>query len=143
MLRDVQLDFKNDIYRAWNDGAQNVMGVAPTGFGKTVVMASVVQDYDAPTCAIAHRQELVSQICIALNRADIPHAIIAPKQVIREIIAAEMDDHPRGVSYYNPRAHVRVAGVDSLKLDPSDRWFGQVQLVLQDEGHHVLRENKW
>jgi DNA repair protein RadD len=141
MLRDVQLEFKNNIYGAWNEGAQYVMGVAPTGFGKTVVMGSVVQDFDAPTCAIAHRQELVSQISLAFNREEVPHGIIAPKSVIREIIAAQMESHGR--SYYNPRAHVRVAGVDSLKLDPTDRWFSQVQLVLQDEGHHVLRENKW
>lgn len=118
------------------------MGVAPTGFGKTVVMGSVVQDFDAPTCAIAHRQELVSQIALAMNREEVPHGIIAPKQVIREIIAAQMEAHGR--SFYNPRAHVRVAGVDTLlNYDKTDRWLSQVQLVLQDEGHHVLRENKW
>lgn len=142
MLRDVQHEFKSGIYTAWNEGAANVMGVAPTGFGKTVVMGSVVQDFDAPTCAIAHRQELVAQISLALNREEIPHGLIAPEGVRREIIAAQMEAHGR--SYYNPKAHTRVAGVDTLRnYDTTDRWLSQVQLVIQDEGHHVLRENKW
>lgn len=142
MLRDFQVDLKNGVYTAWNEGAQNVMIVSPTGSGKTVVMGSIAQDFDAPTCSIAHRQELVGQIAMALNREEVPHGIIAPKAVVKGIIAAQMDEHGR--SYYNPSAHVRVAGVDSLReYDKTDRWLKQVQLVMQDEGHHVLRKNKW
>lgn len=142
MLRDFQTKFKSDIYTEWANGARNVMGVSPTGSGKTVVMGSVVQDFNAPTCAIAHRQELVSQISLALNRAEIPHGIIAPKQVVREIIAAEMEDYGR--SFWNPAAQVRAAGVDTLaNIDKTDPWLSRVQLVIQDEGHHVLAANKW
>lgn len=140
-LRDTQVDLKDGIYSAWNQDARNVMAVAPTGFGKTVVMASVIQDFNAPTCAIAHRQELVAQISLALNREEVPHGIIAPQTVVREIIAAQMETYGR--SFYNPRAAVRVAGIDTLRNYKGDRWTEQVGLVVQDEGHHVLRENKW
>jgi DNA repair protein RadD len=141
-LFDFQQDLKDGVFTAWDEGAQNVMAVAPTGSGKTVVMSSTAQDVDAPTCAIAHRQELVSQIALAFNRDEIPHGIIAPPPVVREIIAAEMELHGR--SFYNKAAPVRAAGVDSLRTyDKTDRWLSQVELVIQDEAHHVLRENKW
>jgi DNA repair protein RadD len=141
LLREPQVQFKSNIYQAWNEGAQNVMGVAPTGFGKTVVMGSIAQDFDAPTGAIAHRQELVSQIAMAFNREEVPHAVIAPKGVIKEIIQAEMELHGR--SFYKPSAVVRVAGVDSLRSYDDRRWFEQVRLLLVDEGHHVQKTNKW
>lgn len=141
MLRAPQVDFKGNIYQAWNEGAVNVLGVAPTGFGKTVVMGSVARDFDAPTCAIAHRQELVSQIAMAFNREEIPHGVQAPDGVRKEIIKAEMELHGR--SFYNPNAAVRVASVDSLRGCKDTRWMEQVKLLLVDEGHHVQRANKW
>lgn len=142
MLRDFQQEMKAGAYQAWNEGAQNVMVVGPTGCGKTVIMGNILTELDWPACAIAHRQELVGQIALALNREQVPHGVIAPKKVIREIIATEMDLH--GHSYYNPRSHIRVAGVDTLvKRDTTDRWYQQVKLAVIDEGHHVLKTNKW
>lgn len=142
MLHDFQVKLDADIDAAYAQGAQNVMPVSPTGSGKTVVIGHRLKKLNAPACAIAHRQELVGQIALALNREEVPHGIIAPKDTMREIIALEMETHGR--SYYNPRAAVRVAGIDTLvNYDKTDRWLSQVQLVVQDEGHHVLRENKW
>lgn len=141
MLRAPQVDFKGNIYTGWNEGAVNVLGVAPTGFGKTVVMGSIAQDFDAPTAALAHRQELVGQIAMAFNREEIPHAVRAPKGVIKEIIQAEMELHGR--SFYNPNAAVRVASVDSLRGYTDTRWMEQVKLLLVDEAHHVQKLNKW
>lgn len=142
MLRDFQQEIKNGALQAWNEGAINVMPVAPTGSGKTVILGDIIQTLDVPTCAIAHRQELVTQLALALNRERVTHGIIAPKATIQQIIAVEMETH--GFSSYNARAMTRVAGIDTLiKRDASDRWFQQVLFAVIDEGHHVLRANKW
>lgn len=143
MLRDFQVDLENQIFEAWQQpNVFNVTAVAPTGAGKTVLVSDVTMKVGQPTCAIAHRQELVSQMALAFNRDEVPHGLIAPKEVVRQIIALEHDMYGR--SYYRHNADVRVAGVDTLpNHDVRDRWLSQVGLVIQDEGHHVLRDNKW
>jgi DNA repair protein RadD len=143
MLRDFQSDLENQIFEAWQQpNVFNIMPVAPTGAGKTVLVSSVIQRYGVPTCGIAHRQELVSQFALALNRDRVPHGVIAPKEVISSIIQLEHETH--GYSAYSYRADTRVAGIDTLvNHDKSDRWLSHVGLVVIDEGHHVLRENKW
>lgn len=142
MLRDFQQELEDGIFQAWDEGAINVMGVAPTGGGKTVIAASTIVKKDVPTVAIAHRQELLGQLALALNRENVPHGIIAPKPKIQQIIAMEVETH--GYSRYNPRANTRVASVDTLiRRDAADRWFQQVGLAFIDEGHHVLKSNKW
>lgn len=143
MLRDFQKKIVDDVYRAWSEGAANVMMVSPTGSGKTVMLGHIIQVYNVPTCVIAHRQEILSQLCLALNREQVPHSVIAPNTVVRQIIAAEMALHGR--SHYSPHAQVKVAGVNTLiRRDRTvDPWFDRVQLVVIDEGHHVLRENIW
>lgn len=142
MLRDFQADMSIQVDSAWGEGAQNVMMNMPTGGGKTVTFTHKVAEYDGPSCVMAHRQELVSQAALALNRERIPHAIMAQKKVIQEIIAAEHEDH--GYSVYNSRAAARAVGVDTIiRNDGKDRWFSQVGLVVPDEAHHVLKANKW
>lgn len=142
MLRDFQGKLKNDIYQAWHAGARNVMGVMATGGGKTVVFSDIVREFDQPSALISHRQELVGQAALAVNREEVPHGIIAPTPIQKLIVQLEMEMHGR--SFYDPRAPVRVAGVDTLlNHDTKDRWLAQVGLIVQDEGHHVLDDNKW
>lgn len=143
MLRDFQVSLKDDIYRAWAEpNVINVMAVSPTGSGKTVVLGTIMKEFAQPAVSIAHRQELIYQLSLALNREQVPHGIIAPKQIQRQIIAAHHETH--GYSTYRYNGDVRVASVDTLvNHDKLDRWLGDVRLVVPDEGHHVLRENKW
>lgn len=142
MLRDFQAALKVDIYAAWAAGARDVMGVMATGGGKTVLFCDIVKEQGVPTLLNAHRQELVGQAALQLNREGLPHGIIAPQAIQRQIITLEQEMHGR--SFYSARADVRVAGVDTLiGADTSDPWFKRVQLIVQDEGHHTLKENKW
>lgn len=142
MLRDFQLAAKADAYEAWYKGAIVLMPVMPTGSGKTVLFCDIAREFNSPVVAIAHRQELVSQAAMAFNRERVPHSIIAPKKTIQQIIGLEHEWF--GYSCYNSRAPVRVAGVDTLRNhDTKDRWLSQVTMGIIDEGHHVLRANKW
>lgn len=143
MLRDYQIDLKNRIYRAWEDPrVRNVITTMATGGGKTVVECSILQDFNAPAVVMAHRSELVSQIALALNRENVPHGVIAPKPIIRQIVALEIDTH--GKSHYLARAPIRVASAHTLAArKEKDRWYSQVVLAVVDEGHHVLNDGIW
>lgn len=140
MLRDYQHKWVQGIYEAWEQlGIRNVVGVMPTGGGKSSCISYIVKDLGVPAAVIAHRNELVSQLSLTLTRDSVPHGIIAPEGVIREIVKSQMETYGR--SMYSARAPVRVAGVNTLAGRTPDRWFEQVQLVVMDEGHHTLREN--
>jgi DNA repair protein RadD len=142
-LRGFQRDLRAACDAEWEAGAINVMPVLPTGGGKTVVMGDFARTHDGYGCAIAHRGELVGQISLAMAREGIRHDIIGPKALIRTIVDRHMERIGR--SYYDPRANWRVASVDTiLRRDAgNDPWYKQVTLAFQDEGHHVLEDNKW
>lgn len=135
--------FKTDIYNAWDAGHKNVLGVSPTGSGKTVVFSDILKDHNGSSCAIAHRQELVTQISLALARDDVPHRIIGPNNVVKLAVNIHMAEC--GTSYYNPSAPCAVAGVDTLvrRKDALSNWLNSVTKWVQDEAHHVLVNNKW
>jgi len=143
-LRPFQSKLEAEIYGAWNAGAANVMPVAATGSGKTVVLSKLLHDEPGASIAIAHRQELVSQISIALARNGVRHRLVGAKKgsalirVISTLQVAEL-----GYNFFDPNAKTGVGGVDTIIRMGSDPFFDQVRFGVQDEGHHVLRENKW
>ena len=111
-LRDYQQDGYDAIHASWSAGNSNVLAVFPTGAGKTVLLSRIVFDHEGASCVIAHRQELVSQISIALARNGVRHRIIGPDNVIRNIVQLHMVE--LGLSFYDPNARCAVAGVDTL-----------------------------
>ena len=142
-LRPYQSEIKNDILQAWNLGARNVLAVLPTGAGKTVTFSDIIHDHKGASCAIAHRQELVAQISLALARDRVRHRIIGPKKVVKLCVNLHMSE--LGASYYDPNAQCAVAGVDTLvrRSDELTGWLQSVTLWVQDEAHHVINGNKW
>lgn len=144
-LRPFQADLERRVYEAWQAGAQNVMPVAATGSGKTVVLSKFLHDEPGASVAIAHRQELVSQISVALARNGVRHRLVGAKKgsgLIRAISALQVAE--LGYSYFDPNARCGVGGVDTIvRMDANDPWFKQVRMGVQDEAHHVLKANKW
>ncbi len=144
-LRPFQAELERRIYEQWQAGAVNVMPVAATGSGKTVILSKILYDEPGASIAIAHRQELVSQISIALARNGVRHRIAGARKgsnLIRVVSALQTAE--LGYSFYDPNAKTGVGGVDTvIRMDAADPWFKQVRLAVQDEAHHVLKANKW
>ena len=142
-LRPYQAEGEQKINFEWNAGHRIVMAVYPTGSGKTVIFSEIIKKHNGPVCAIAHRQELVSQISLALARDGVYHKIIGPKKVVRLCVNVHMLE--LGHSFIDPNSKVAVAGVDTLvkRSDELEHWRKSVTLCVIDEGHHVLKSNKW
>lgn len=142
-LRPYQRQVDAEIDAAWNSGHRNVLAVMPTGAGKTVLFAKKIMEHGGFSIAIAHRQELVSQISLALARNGVRHKILAPDAVVRFIVSVHMSEV--GGNFYDPNASCTVAGVDTLtRLDVTrNPWLQQVTFAVIDEAHHVLEDNKW
>jgi superfamily II DNA or RNA helicase len=142
ILRPFQAEFIGEIYQAWAQGAQNVMGMLATGGGKTVCLSHIVREEDAAAVVIAHRQELVGQLSLTLAKYGIRHNIVASAATVKAIARAHVEE--LGRTFYDPGARVCVASVDTIiRRQLPDSWLRQVTLGVIDEGHHVVEDNKW
>lgn len=139
-LRDYQVDALEKIYAAWAEGHLGVMLQLATGAGKTVTFCEILKNHKGRAIVIAHRNQLVAQTSLCLAKNGVYHDIIASKSVIR-VIAALHRFH-LGKSFYRPQRHIIAAGVDTL-ITHKNPTFKDVSLAIVDEGHHVLRKNKW
>jgi superfamily II DNA or RNA helicase len=142
-LRPYQQKVRDGIEHGWASGNKNMLAILPTGAGKTVLFSSILADEPGASCAIAHRQELVSQISLALARNRVRHRIIGPQSVVKLIVRLHMEEV--GASYYDANSKCAVAGVDTLvrRGDQLAAWLPTVKLWVQDEAHHLIRDNKW
>lgn len=148
VLRYYQSEVVAGIRAEWDAGKENVLAVMPTGAGKTVTLSSIVLEHGAGAAVIAHRQELVAQLSLALNSCGVRHRLVAPAPTIKMVIQRHLKEH--GVTFYDANAAVGVGGVDTIiGLDKGKRalqfesWRKAVTLWVQDEAHHVLKDNKW
>ena len=146
ILRPYQCEAEQDVYDAWDmPGVLNVLLVLPTGAGKTATFSVILHKHIGKAIAIAHRQELVLQISMALARDGVIHKIIAPKPIIKMCVNAQLSKF--GKQFYSPNADIAVAGVDTLIRKVKDpefmAWAKGVTLWVQDEAHHLLDSNKW
>lgn len=141
-LRPYQQAAEQQIYAEWQH-ATNVLCSMPTGAGKTVLFSDILARLQGAGLAIAHRQELVSQISLSLARFGVRHTIIGPRAVAKFVVQLHGDE--LGTSFYDPASPIAVAGVDTLirRKDVLRNWAKQVRLWVLDEGHHLLEANKW
>lgn len=146
-LRPYQQRVQTEIFDGWNAGHRNMLGVMPTGAGKSVLISDTVRKFDAQRSSgllMAHRRELVGQLSLHIARQGVRHRIIAPKDVVSAIMA----EHRRelnGQSFINPSAQMAVGGVDTIvsRLDMLADWLKALDLLVCDEGHHAQKINKW
>lgn len=142
-LRPYQDKIQSGVFEAWQSGNRNVLAVAPTGAGKTAIMSSVVRNIPEPSVSIAHRQELVSQISVALARNEIYHRIIAADPVIKFCISRHVEEF--GKNFHHDKAPVATAGVQTIirRGDSLSQWCNSLKMWNIDEAHHVTPENSW
>lgn len=125
-LRDYQSGFIEDIRDGFKGGNRRVLGVLPTGGGKTLCfsyIAAGVARNDKRVLIIAHRRELLNQISTALKKVGVMHAVMA------------------GGYIGMPTAKVVVASVFTL-ANRIDR-FPAPDLIIGDEAHHFTPMSTW
>lgn len=139
-LRDFQEELRFETLQQLSK-VNNVLMVLPTGGGKTVIFCKILSDYSGFALAIAHRQEIVSQMSVTLASFGIRHRIIGQQSLATLCVRLHLQKF--GHNYVNPNARIGVAGVDTLIRHPNDPFLERVSLTIIDEAHHVLKSNKW
>jgi DNA repair protein RadD len=149
-LREYQEVLKAQIYQSWRSGNKNVLAVLPTGMGKTKTFCSIAIEQAVlpkgpryPTAIMVHRKELVQQISLTLAEEEIVHNIIAPRNVIKGIVAAQRRILKR--QYYDYNAAISVISVDTLnaRIEKHRKWADSIKFWITDEAAHLLKNNKW
>lgn len=142
-LREYQTTLLSDVRAAWELGARNVLMRLDTGGGKTVCLSTLIAEHQGAAAVIAHRDNLVYQLSMALAEAGVIHRIVAADKTIRMIVNRQMKK--LGRSFHSPTAQKAVASVQTLINGKGLEawWWNQVTLWVVDEGHHVVEDNIW
>jgi DNA repair protein RadD len=129
-LRPYQIKVIGDYHAATNRGQRRIILVCPTGAGKTVICASIIdslvlEHINRSVLVLAHRREIINQTSRKLHAAGVAHGIIQAGFLTR------------------PNERVQVASIQtlwtraitigSMNLPPAD-------LLVVDECHHAPAE---
>lgn len=138
--KDMDRDYQRTLIDALPGHGNTCVSLA-TGGGKTHMFTTYIKELNAPTCAMAHRNELVGQMSLALSARQIPHRIIASDDSIQQIVKAQRRKFKK--CFYDPSARVICASVDTLVRRDNSKLFNSIKLWVGDEAHHFLKANKW
>jgi superfamily II DNA or RNA helicase len=140
-LRPYQQQLITEVYGWWDVGLPNILGVLPTGGGKSVVAAHVMAAESSASLYTAHRAELVMGESLALARNGVRHRVIGPPLLRRECSRLHVQN---GLyDHIDPNARAGVGSVDTILNLINDPWLAAVRLVVPDEAAHILKANKW
>jgi superfamily II DNA or RNA helicase len=141
-LRPYQADLGGEVLINWLAGLAVVLMVLDTGLGKTAIISWILQQHGGFSCLIVHRDRLVEQLSLTLARFGVHHDLICSDKSRRIIMRKHIDKF--GKCFIVPGSKCRVASIDTLvKAKNLGTWASQVTLWIIDEGHHLVRENKW
>lgn len=116
-LRDYQ---DRDVYaisEAWAQGHRRVAYVLPTGGGKTRTFSHITQEMYSMgmrVLILCHRREILDQISLTLNDAEVPHSILCAGMKV-------------------PDAQVIVGSIQTV----ARRKLPDPQFIVVDEMHHL------
>lgn len=137
-LRNYQIKIIEELYEAWKH-VQNVIIQLPTGGGKTCTFCKVISEHRGKCVVIAHRSQLLVQISLTLAHYGIKHNLITNQTSVKDAITLQMQLFKK--SFFSVHASVTIIGVDTLLRRGAV--YPDVTLIIQDEGHHALKNNKW
>lgn len=135
------------IFAGWQNGQKNALAVLPTGGGKSIIVSDTVRRFhiaNKQSLVMAHRRELVGQMSLHIARQGVRHRVIAPQDVVSAIMA-EHRKELNGNCFINQTALTAVGGVDTIvsRIEKLSDYLKSIDLLVCDEGHHVLKSNKW
>ena len=123
-LRTYQRDVIAEFERQVAAGKRRIITVAPTGAGKTVIVADIIRGFVGnykSVVVLAHRREIIGQTSDKLRERGIAHGIIMAGTQQRPLEAVQVAAIQT--------LHRRAIHSDAMQLPPAD-------LLVIDEAHH-------
>ena len=139
ILRPYQQQLYDQIHHGWSQGYNNVIAVAQTGSGKSVLLSEILKNHTGMCAVMAHTSELIHQLSLLLAHREIKHRIIAPNHVVKDICKMHITEYNR--CWYDPNAPVFVISAPTMvrRLETLRELCNQVTLWICDETQHLLR----
>lgn len=138
-LRDYQSRMVREVREEFAAGHRAVCLQAPTGAGKTVILAYISRGVLAKghrAAITVHRQELLSQTSLTLAQWKMPHALIAPGAQAQALVRAHIQEFGR--SYVRQSAPLSVASIATLGRLIGTPRQPRLDFLLIDEAHHSV-----
>jgi len=133
------------VYDGWNSGINSMLGVSPTGSGKTYVFSFIARDFirqhKKPVVVMAHRDVLLSQISLSLATIGVHHDLLCNRKTKRFI--GDLHYKELNNSFYTEGAPVIVTSVPTLNVRDVSSWSDNIGLWIMDEAHHCQIDNMW
>lgn len=120
-LRDYQQELVSQIFASWKSGNRKVMLQLPTGAGKTIIFAAIINEFlkqGKKSMIIAHRKELITQAADKIR---------STTKIKPGIIQSDFEQ--------NLGSYVQIASIQTLIRR---EYPVKVDLLVFDEAHHTV-----
>ena len=141
-----QSEIITKVFAEWEGENRTLVVVSPPRSGKTPTAVWISEPFikaSQHVVFIAHREELVRQASMTWAAFGHNHNIVAPDDVIADIVSRQSRKYGR--SFYDQNAKMIIGSVQTMgaRSNALKRVAGRVALWIVDEAHHVLSDNQW